>query len=126
MAKLAKAIFLTAGITGLLTLVPMYFLAERIGRDLPPPLTHLEFYYGFIGVGIAFQLVFLFIGSDPVRYRPIMIAAMVEKFSYAIAVLMLLARGRIAGPPLAFGLVDLAWGVLFIAVYFSGGNAVRR
>ena len=125
MVKLAKATFFAAGISGLLTLLPMYFLEERVGRDLPPPISHPEFYYGFIGVGIAWQLVFLLIGSDPARYRPVIVAAIVEKFSYGIAVLMLAAQGRVAGPPLNFGIVDLVWGALFTALYLSGGNGAR-
>jgi hypothetical protein len=125
MVKLAKAAFLVAGISGLLTLLPMYFVEQRMGRDLPPPITHPEFYYGFIGVGVAFQLVFLLISSDPVRYRPLILAAMVEKFSYGLAVLILAAQNRIAGPPFGFGIVDLAWGIVFTVVFFSGGSAAR-
>jgi hypothetical protein len=125
MMKLAKAIFWVAGISGLLTLLPMYFVEQRLGRDLPPPITHPEFYYGFIGAGIAWQFVFLFIGSDPLRYRPLILAAMVEKFSYGIAVLILAAQNRVAGTPFGFGIVDLVWGVVFTVVYFSGGSAAR-
>ncbi len=34
--KLAKITFITAGIYGLVTLVPCYFLEARIGMDNPP------------------------------------------------------------------------------------------
>jgi hypothetical protein len=123
--KLAKITFFVAGISGLLTLLAMYFVEERLGSDLPPPITHPEFYYGFIGVGVAWQLVFLLIGGDPARYRPIMMAAIVEKFSYGLAVLILAKQHRIAGPPLNFGILDLVWGIVFAALYFSGGSAAR-
>ncbi len=126
MVKLAKATFFAAGISGLLTLLPLYLLEQRMGRDLPPAITHPEFYYGFIGVGIAWQLVFLLIGSDPARYRPMMIAAIVEKFSYGLAVLVLAAQNRTAGPPLRFGMLDLAWGIAFAVLYFSGGSGARQ
>jgi hypothetical protein len=33
------------------------------------------------------------IGSDPKRYRPLMLAAVVEKFSFAMAVYVLFAKG---------------------------------
>ena len=47
---------------------------ERTGLDNPPPVTHPEFYYGFVGVALAFQLVFLTIASDPLKYRPLILA----------------------------------------------------
>ena len=38
----ARRVFRFAGIYGLVVRPPQYFLAERLGRDAPPPLTHLE------------------------------------------------------------------------------------
>src|SRR5262249_51715374 len=95
--KFAKALFLIAGIYGLLVLAPQYFLEEKNGRDFPPVITHPEYYYGFVGVAIAWQIVFLILSRDPVRYRPIMLAAVVEKASYAIATMILYLKGR-TGP----------------------------
>ena len=69
----ARRTFLIAGVYGLLALVPMYFLEGRIGRDIPPPITHPEYFYGFIGVAVAWQVAFLVIARDPVRFRPLMI-----------------------------------------------------
>src|SRR5262245_26733618 len=68
--KFAKVVFLVAGIYGLLVLVPQFFLEARIGRDTPPPITHPEFFYGFICVAVAWQVLFLVLSKDPVRYRP--------------------------------------------------------
>src|SRR5262245_705061 len=48
--RFAKWVFLLAGITGILVVIPLYFLEERFGRDQPPPVNHPEFYYGFVGV----------------------------------------------------------------------------
>lgn len=53
----------------------MYPLEDRIGRDLPPPITHPEYFYDSIGVTIAWQVAFLVIARDPVRYRVLMIPA---------------------------------------------------
>ncbi|MDI1241860.1 MAG: hypothetical protein PSX80_08075, partial [bacterium] len=76
--RFARWTFLIAGIYGLLALVPMYFMESQIGVDTPPAITHPEYFYGFVGVAIAFQLVFLTISTDPAKYRPLMVAAMVE------------------------------------------------
>jgi hypothetical protein len=115
--RTAKYIFLVAGIWGVLVLTPLYFLEERIGRDLPPPITHPEIYYAFIGVALAFQVLFLIISTDVVRYRPVMIAAMLEKFSAGIAGVVLYAMGRAPQQVMGGVILDLVFGFLFIYAY---------
>jgi hypothetical protein len=117
--KFAKVLYLVAGIYGLAVLVPQYFLEEKNGRDFPPAITHPEYYYGFIGVAIAWQFVFLILSRDPVRYRPIMLAAVLEKASYGIATIILYLQGR-AGPIiLGTGMIDLVLGALFFVAYLQ-------
>jgi hypothetical protein len=38
--KFAKIVFLVAGLYGLATLTPTFFLEQLIGANDPPPLTH--------------------------------------------------------------------------------------
>ena len=116
--KFAKYVFGIAGIYGILVLAPMFFLLEKTGRDYPPAITHPEYYYGFVGLALAFQLAFLTIAIDPIRFRPIMIAAIVEKFSFAIAVAVLFAQSRIQGPILIGAAIDLLLSILFLVSYF--------
>jgi len=52
----ARRVFLFAGVIGLLTLVPQYLMEARVGRDFPPPITHPEYFYGFVGVGMVFLI----------------------------------------------------------------------
>ena len=61
MDRFARRVYTVAGIYGLIVMLPQYFLEDRIGRDTPPPITHPEHFYGFIGVVIAWQLAFLVI-----------------------------------------------------------------
>ena len=118
--KFAKLVFLVAGIYGLIVMLPQYFLESRIGVDSPPPITHPEFYYGFIGVTVAWQIVFLIVSSDPVRYRPIMVAAaLVEKFSFVVAIAVLFIQQRVSSLMLAPAGIDLLLGILFIAAFFK-------
>lgn len=79
--KFAKVVFWAAGIWGLLVITPLYFLFDVIGRKDPPVITRPGFYYGFVGLGLAWQIAFLVIAQDPVKYRLMMIPSMVEKFS---------------------------------------------
>lgn len=117
--KFAKVVFLVAGVYGLLALVPMYFAEARFGRDYPPPVTHPEFYYGFLGVATAWQLAFLVISRDPVRYRPLMIPAVLEKLIFGVATPVLYAQGRAASVMLAGALLDLVLCALFAAAYLK-------
>ena len=124
--KFARYTFLVAGIYGLLALVPQYFLEEKNGRDFPPSITHPEYYYGFVGVAIAWQIVFLILSRDPVRYRPIMLAAVVEKASYAIATIILYLQGRTGAVILGTGMIDLTFGALFLLAYVKTRGESRK
>lgn len=115
--KLAKIIYTGAGIWGLLLLTPMYFLEERLGRDQPPAITHPELFYGFVGCALAWQVLFLLLARDPVRYRPLMPATFLEKATYGVATIVLFAKGRVPPIVLAFGLTDLVLLVLFVVAW---------
>ena len=115
--RFARLVYLIAGIYGLVVLVPQYFMEAKNGRDFPPAINHPEYYYGFVGVAIAWQLVFLIFSKDPIRYRPIVPAAVLEKFSYGIATIVLYLLGRIGPVILGTGIIDLTLGLLFIAAY---------
>lgn len=117
--KFARYTFLIAGIYGLLILAPIYFSEEKVGIDYPPAITHPEYLYGFAGVAIAFQIVFLIIAKDPVRYRLMIIPSIIEKFSFGIATAILFASSRIPLPMFAGGMIDLLLGFLFITSYFK-------
>lgn len=115
--KFARQVFRVAGVLGLVILLPMYFLEERIGRDLPPPITHPENYYGFLAVTVAWQVMYLMISTDPVRYRPLMPVAALAKLSYVTTLVVLFAVGRVASVVLGTATFDLVFGVLFVAAY---------
>ena len=117
--RFATYAFRWAGIYGLLGLLPQYFLEERINRDYPPAITHPEYYYGFLGVALAWQLAFLVIARDPQRYRLLMLPAIVEKISFGGAAVALYAAGRIPALTHFFGWVDLALAGLFVMAFLK-------
>ena len=117
--KFARLVFLIAGIYGLMVLLPMYLLEEKTGHDFPPPITHPEYYYGFIGVAVAWQVLFIVLSRNPSRYRPIMIPAILEKASFAIPVLFLFLQHRVSSLMLGAGMVDSVFGVLFLVAYLK-------
>jgi len=91
--KFTKIVYGIAAAYGFISLLPLYFLIGRVGHDAPPPITHPEFYYGFLGVTLLWQIVFVLIARDPLRYRPIMPLAILEKFVYSVPVFMLFLTG---------------------------------
>lgn len=118
--KLARSVFLIGGIWGIVVLAPFYLRFEAIGRETPPAITHPEFYYGFLSVAFAWQLAFLLIAADPIRFRPMMRVAIVEKVGYVVSVAFLYAQGRVAWGDLTLGAIaDLVLGSLFLVAFLS-------
>jgi len=120
--KFAEIVFWIAAVWGVLVLTPLYFMFDVIGRQDPPPITHPAFFYGFISVGLAFQVAFIVIARDPVRLRPMMIPSVIEKFGYGVSLVALYLQHRLHPQDLAFGGVDLLFGVLFLVAFFKTAN----
>ncbi|HEX5138646.1 MAG TPA: hypothetical protein VFY93_16865, partial [Planctomycetota bacterium] len=106
----ARRVFFWSGVYGVVALVPLYFLEARIGRDFPPAISRPEQYYALLGVALAWQIAFLVIARDPVRYRPLMLPAVAEKWLASGAALWLLATHRIDAVAAGPFFVDLALG----------------
>ena len=115
--QFARRVFLIAAVYGVLVLAPQYFMEAKVGRDFPPPITHPEHFYGFIGVALAWQVLFVIIARDPVRYRPVMPVAVLEKLGFGVAAVVLFAQGRLHAAVLGAGLIDLVLAALFIAAF---------
>ena len=120
--KFSKWVFLIAGIYGLLVTLPLYNEAGT-ARMFPPAVNHPEYYYGFIGTVIAWQVAFLFISRDPLKQRPLIIPAIMEKLIYAFSIFVLALQGRVAGAMIGFATIDFVLGVLFVISYILTGNA---
>ncbi len=112
--KFAKWVFRVAGIYGILVLLPFYFVEDKTQFIPLPAITHPEYYYGFIGVGLAFQVVFLIISTDPKKYRLLILPSIIEKFSFAIPVAVLLMSGRVGPYIIPGATIDTILGVLFV------------
>jgi hypothetical protein len=93
--EFAKRVYVVAGVAGLFLTAPAYFLEGLTARLNPPAVEHPEFYYGFISVVLVWQLVYLLIGTDPVRFRPVMLLAALAKASFVGTLLTLFGLGRV-------------------------------
>jgi hypothetical protein len=77
-------------------------------------------------LGIAWQFGFLVIGHDPVRFRPMMIPAVLEKFIFVASQSALYMQGRVLVGQLAVAGPDLILGILFIVSFFKLADSRRR
>ena len=110
--KLARWIFVIAGLYGVLALTPAFFTATPAGAAP-------EFYYGFLGLALVWQFAFFLIASDPQRYRPLMLIAVLEKLSFFATCLALYAAGAMAMSPIFIGgMIDGVLMALFAFAWF--------
>ena len=117
--RFAKSVFWIAGLWGIVVLVPLYFLVDISGKSWPPPLNYPHFFYGFISVALAWQIAFLIIGSNPARYRLLMIPAILEKLGHVATVSTLYARGAIGVDDAMTASPDLLLGILFVIAFIK-------
>jgi hypothetical protein len=81
-----------------------------------------ELVHGFFLVTLAFQVVFLIIASDPVRFRMFMLASMIEKLPFTLVSILLFTNGQAPMAAAVLGLIDGALGLLFMIAYFVTGR----
>jgi hypothetical protein len=106
-------------------IVPMYWLEDFVARHAPPEFSHPELYYGFLGVTLAWQLVYLMIGWDPTRYRPVMPLAAFAKGSFAATSLVLYLGGRVPLLIVFAILPDAVFAVLFLYAFWASRRTWR-
>ena len=123
--RFAKWVFLLAGFSGVLMVAPLYF-EDRFFEDSPPAINRPEFYYGFVGLCLAWQTMFIVIGLDPIRYRMAMLPSMLEKASFAVAIPILYALDRVAVTWVGFASMDATWLILFVIAYLRTPKEMRR
>lgn len=117
--QFARLVFIVAGIWGIVVLTPFYWLVDVTGRRYDPPTAYPHFFYGFFAVALAWQVAFLVIGSNPIRFRALMIPGMLEKFGYVATLGVLYGQGRIAMADATAAVPDGLLGVLFILAFLK-------
>jgi hypothetical protein len=115
--RFARIVYVGAGIWGILVLTPLLFLVDLSGRAYPAPTSYPHFFYGFIGIALAWQTAFLVIGSDPRRFRMLMLPTILEKLGYIIPAAALYAQGRITAPDALTAAPDAVLCLLFVTAF---------
>lgn len=113
----AKRVFQIAAIWGL-SVLPLAYAGYLLGLEGATIATDRpEIVHGFFLVTLAWQVAFWIISTDPVRFRPLMPVAMLEKLPFMVAVIALFAAGHVQGTMLVLGLIDGVLGALFAIAY---------
>lgn len=115
--RFARFTFIGAGIWGIAVLTPLYWLVDITGRPYSPPTDYPHFFYGFLSVAMAWQIAFLVIGSNPARYRPLMIAGILEKVGHVAGVALLYRNARIPAIDAQGAIPDLVLAILFVIAF---------
>jgi hypothetical protein len=117
--RFARIVFRVAGVWGFLVLAPLYFLFNTAGQQNPPAINHPEFFFSLVGVALVWQIAFFLIASDPIRFRPFMIVAILEKLIYIFTIVILYLQQRVASNQLVWVCTDSILCLLFIAAYIK-------
>lgn len=115
--KFAKVVFVCAGIWGIGVLTPLYWLVDVSGRRYGVPTEYPQFYYGFLSVAMAWQIGFLIIGSNPARFRMLMIPGILEKLGYVVPLVVLYQQARVTWADAQAAVPDFALAILMMLAF---------
>ena len=115
--KFAKVVFVCAGIWGIGVLTPLYWLVDVSGRRYGVPTEYPQFYYGFLSVAMAWQIAFLIIGSNPARFRVLMIPGMLEKLGYVVGLTVLYQQARVTWADAQAAVPDFVLAILMMLAF---------
>jgi len=115
--KFAKVVFVCAGIWGIGVLTPLYWLVDVSGRRYGVPTEYPQFYYGFLSVAMAWQIAFLIIGSNPARFRTLMIPGILEKLGYVVPLVVLYQQARVTWADAQAAVPDFALAILMMLAF---------
>jgi hypothetical protein len=118
----ARRLFLAAGIYGVAVITPLFFFEKQIGEFDPPSINHPEFYYGFVCTALAWQIVYLMMWRNPLRFRSMLIPAIVGKAGFGISVFVLFMLKRLPAAGVVLPSIDLLLAVLFVWAYLALGR----
>lgn len=123
---LVRWIFWSAAIFGVAVIAPLYFLEGWMSANFPPAIARPENYYGFVGIALASQFLYVLVALDPPRFRPVILVGMAGKLSFAVACTLLYLQGRVGQPVFAMSLFDYVWVGLFAFAWHRIGRVAGK
>jgi hypothetical protein len=115
--KFAKVVFVVASVWGIGVLTPLYWLVDVSGRRYGVPTEYPQFYYGFLSVAMAWQIAFLIIGSNPARFRVLMVPGILEKLGYVAVLAVLHQQARVTWADAQAAVPDFVLAILLMVAF---------
>jgi hypothetical protein len=120
--KTARYAFGVAAIYGLLTIIPLFFNEQKLGIEYPPLITHAEYFYSFAAVTLVWQIVFICIALNPLKYRPVMPFCVMEKLCLVPTFIILFPQGRFPALWIPLLMIDIVFGAGFLVAFIKTKN----
>ncbi|THD35996.1 MAG: hypothetical protein E7773_08610 [Sphingomonas sp.] len=111
-------LFRGAAIYGAILLLPVYFLEGRVAAPAVR-LSAPEYFYGFVGAALSFQILYWIVGGAPRKYHALMLLGVVAKLSFWIPTAILWGMGRTATSTFALVCGDLVLAIAFFVAWMS-------
>lgn len=108
-----------AGWYGILGLIPLLFMETKFGSHYPPPVSHPEFYFGFISIALSWHVAFLILSRNPLAHRTFLIPAGLEKLAFASSCIALFTFGKAPSFVALFGGIDLCFAGGFFYAFWK-------
>ncbi|HMN61454.1 MAG TPA: hypothetical protein PJ988_13865 [Anaerolinea sp.] len=123
--KIARWIFLAAGVLGLVPLAPIFYELARGGQDMLPDGGSMGlFIYIFLALYTFWQIFYLILAANPMRFRPMIILAFFVCAVTPFNTLWLYFYGMVVWQGII--IVSLAFALLFLVAFWLTGRESRR
>ena len=123
--KIARWIFLAAGVLGLVPLAPIFYELARGGQDMLPDGGSMGlFIYIFLALYTFWQIFYLILAANPMRFRPMIILAFFVCAVTPFNTLWLYFYGMVVWQGII--IVSLAFALLFLGSFWMPGRESRR
>ena len=123
--KFARWVFLIAGILGLLPVLPLAYDTIANGEAILPDFASMGLFFCVVVFQyVCWQILYIVLASDPVRYRLMMIPSFFAKVSAPFNPIWLFLYGFNYWIPIA--VVDVVFAILFLIAFWSAGRELNK
>ena len=119
--KLARWVFLIAGILGLIPVVPLVYTTMVKGETIPPDFASMGVFFSVsVFQYVCWQISYIILARDPVRFRSMMIPAFFVEITAPFNPFWLFLYGFKFW--ISIAVVDILLAILFVVAFWLTGR----